>query len=171
VIRPGASRRQIAHTLNAAYGAGLLSEETLCHRLDQLLGARLIDPLGLIGDLHPRSPRGGWRARLVAAAQTAVRTVIRPLPEATGEQPVLLALDWTGDQTELLLGRHRECDVVLGSLGVSRRHAQLRYRDGSWILQDLESTNGTTVNGVRVGRCEIRPGDLLLLGDERLLID
>jgi hypothetical protein len=171
VIGPGASRRQIARTLNAAYGAGLLSEETLGYRLDQLLGGRLIDPFGLVGDLHPRSAGDGWRARLSAAAHTAARTVTRRLAEPSDAQPALLALDWTGAQSELLVGRHRECDVALGSLCVSRRHARLRFRDGSWVLQDLESTNGTTVNGVRVGRCEVRPGDVLVLGDERLLID
>jgi hypothetical protein len=171
VIRPGTSRRHIAHTLNAAYGDGLLSEDTLHHRLDQLLGARVIDPFRLIGDIHPRSSAAGWRTRLAAAARSAVRTVTYPLSAQSGEQPVLLALDWTGGQSELLVGRHQECDVVLGSLRVSRRHAQLRFRDGNWVLQDLESTNGTTVNGVRVGRCTVRPGDLVVLGDERLLID
>ncbi len=84
----------------------------------------------------------------------------------------MLALDWAGGQSELLVGRHHECDVVLlGSTGVSRRHARLIFRDGNWVLQDLKSTNGTTVNGVRVGRCEVRPGDLLELGDARLQID
>jgi pSer/pThr/pTyr-binding forkhead associated (FHA) protein len=61
--------------------------------------------------------------------------------------------------------------VTLADPGVSRRHAHLRFRDGRWILQDLESTNGTTVNGVRVGRCELRPGDVIGVGDTRLLVD
>ena len=45
------------------------------------------------------------------------------------------------------------------------------FRDGSWILQDLESTNGTLLNGVRVGRCRLRPGDRIRLGTEELRID
>jgi FHA domain len=171
VIGPGASRRQIARTLGAAYADGLLSEETLHHRLDQLLGARLIDPFRLVGDLHPRSPGRGWGARLVDAARTALRTVASTRLEPTAKPPVLLALDWTGGQSELLVGRHRDCDVVLLSLAVSRRHARLVFRDGNWVLQDLDSTNGTTVNGVRVGRCELRAGDLVELGDARLQID
>jgi pSer/pThr/pTyr-binding forkhead associated (FHA) protein len=61
--------------------------------------------------------------------------------------------------------------VVLVELSVSRLHARLVFRDGSWILQDLESTNGTIVNGVLVGRCALRPGDRLLLGKARLRID
>jgi predicted component of type VI protein secretion system len=85
--------------------------------------------------------------------------------------PRLLALDWAGGQEELLLGRQLTCDVVLGDLTVSRRHARLVFRDGHWVIQDLGSTNGTRVNGVRVGRCELQPGDDIDLGDERLRID
>jgi pilus assembly protein CpaF len=107
----------------------------------------------------------------VGAARTALRTVTSTRSEATARPPVLLALDWTGGQSELLVGRHHGCDVVLPSLAVSRRHARLVFRDGNWVLQDLDSTNGTTVNGVRVGRCEVRPGDLVELGDARLQID
>jgi pSer/pThr/pTyr-binding forkhead associated (FHA) protein len=70
-----------------------------------------------------------------------------------------------------VLGRDPRCDVVLGDLGVSRRHVRLRFRDGSWVLQDLDSTNGTTVNGTVVGRCELRPGDCLVLGSTQLWID
>jgi len=69
------------------------------------------------------------------------------------------------------LGRHPSCDVVLSSMSVSRRHARLVFRDGRWVLQDLGSTNGTEVNGIDVGRCELRPGDEVILGDERLRID
>jgi predicted component of type VI protein secretion system len=89
----------------------------------------------------------------------------------SGAVPRLLALDWGGGQEELLLGRQLSCDVVLGELTVSRRHARLVFRDGHWVIQDLGSTNGTRVNGVRVGRCELHPGDHIDLGDERLRID
>jgi pilus assembly protein CpaF len=71
----------------------------------------------------------------------------------------------------LLVGRHHACDVVLPESSVSRRHARLVFRDGTWVVQDLESTNGTIVNGVRVGRCALRPGDHLILGDAHLRID
>jgi pilus assembly protein CpaF len=84
---------------------------------------------------------------------------------------VLLALDWTGEQTELLIGRHYSCDVVLADHSVSRKHARVIFRDGGWILQDLDSTNGTTVNGATVGRCALQPGDQLVLGTERLRVD
>jgi predicted component of type VI protein secretion system len=84
---------------------------------------------------------------------------------------VLLALDWGGDCHELLIGRHSSCDLVVSDPSVSRRHARLVFRDHGWILQDLDSTNGTRVNGVRVGRSELRPGDRLAIGEARLTID
>jgi len=85
--------------------------------------------------------------------------------------PALLALDWFGGPQALVLGRSSRCDVVLADLSVSRRHARLWFRDGKWLLQDLASTNGTFVNGRLVGRCELRPGDLVVVGQVRLRID
>jgi FHA domain len=157
VLRPGASRKRIARTLNAGYAGGLLSEDTFVRRLDQLLGARVVDPPGLIGDLNFRGARRR-RANLVDTVAAAVRRVRTSSAEASGASPLLLALDWSGGQRELILGRHHRCDVVLSDPAVSRLHARLLFRDGSWVLQDLQSTNGTTVNGVPVGRCQLRPG-------------
>jgi pSer/pThr/pTyr-binding forkhead associated (FHA) protein len=54
---------------------------------------------------------------------------------------------------------------------VSRRRARLVFRDGTWIIQDLDSTNGTAVNGGCVGRCQLRPGDHLRLGLQAIDID
>jgi hypothetical protein len=170
MVRPGASRRQIARTLQAAYADGLLSEDTFVQRLDRVLQDRLIDPLRLIGDLSLRTSAGGLRSRLTAAMNTLIGRFGDPDGRSHSDW-TLLALDWQGEREELLLGRLHTCDLSLSDLSVSRRHARLVFRDGRWILQDLDSTNGTTVNGLRVGRCELRPGDRVMLGDHRLLID
>jgi hypothetical protein len=166
VLRAGASRRRIARTLNAAYADGLLSADTFTYRLDQLMAGRVIDPRRLVGDLNLRERGPGRLARLRGALTLRLREDV----ERTRET-VLLALDWDAASGELLIGRHHDCDVVLGDSSVSRRHARAVFRDGSWILHDLGSTNGTLVNGVRVGRCELRPGDQLELGTARLRID
>jgi FHA domain len=170
VLGYGASRRRIARTLNAAYANGLLSEETFTYRVDQLFGNRLVDPGRLIGDLSFRRA-AGWRARLAATLSALRRSLARSAEAARSSDEVLLALDWTGATTELLVGRHHRCDVVLDDPTVSRRHARLVFRDGTWVLQDLESTNGTVVNGTLVGRCALRPGDQLLVGCAQLRID
>jgi FHA domain-containing protein/uncharacterized protein DUF1707 len=169
VLGHGASRRQIARVLNAAYADGLLSEDTFTQRLDQALGARLVDPVRLIGDLTVRAPQS-WRARLNRTLNGVSALLTAPGSKRV-RRDFLLALDWSGGQRELIVGRHRSCDVVLSDPSVSRRHARLVFRDGSWVLQDLESTNGTLVNGEPVGRCALRPGDRLALGDQQLRID
>ena len=168
---PGSSRQRLARTLNAAYADGLLSERTLSHRLDLLFRSRLIDPVGLVGDLTRRSTRSAWRAAIVDALTGLGRRLRTVAGLARPEDPRLLALDWSGAQDELVLGRHPSCDVVLDDPFVSRVHARLRFHDGVWTIRDLESSNGTKVNGVRVGRCALRPGDRLALGSERVLVD
>jgi len=63
------------------------------------------------------------------------------------------------------LGRSRHCDVVLNDPNVSRQHAELRPRGGSWVLTDLGSTNGSRINGHQVEHSEVvRPGDEIELG-------
>ncbi len=61
MLNPGEFRRQISIELNAAYGDGLLSEQTLAHRLDLVLSGRLLDPERLIGDLSLRASRRSLR--------------------------------------------------------------------------------------------------------------
>jgi FHA domain len=155
----------------AAYADGLLSEETFARRLDQVFGDRLIDPWRLIGDLSLRSAPRRWRVKLRDAVTAAAATLRFSRPETVEEHVVLLALDWNGSQSELLLGRSRDCDVVLESSAVSRRHARLLFRDGQWVLCDLGSKNGTTVNGVGVGRCRLRPGDRVMFADTLVRVD
>jgi hypothetical protein len=170
VVRPGAARQELVKALNAAYGAGLLSEQTLSHRLDVVLSSRLIDPVRLVGDIRRRMIRRDLASRLRHRLAKALSD-LGIERAARFQQPTLLALDWGGSQDELLLGRHLSCDVVFLSLNVSRRHARLVFRDGAWILQDLGSTNGTRVNGERVGRWKLQPGDHLVLADQHLRID
>jgi pSer/pThr/pTyr-binding forkhead associated (FHA) protein len=71
----------------------------------------------------------------------------------------------------MLVGRGSHCDLVIDNSTVSRHHAHLFFREGRWILVDLESTNGTHVNGARVQRTELLAGDILDLGGERLRVD
>jgi hypothetical protein len=170
MLPPGAARRRIERTLNAAYGDGLLSRHTLVQRLDLLFGSELVDPAGLVGDLTLRRPRRAlsekWERMRVALMRALTLADRRPVAPAT-----LLALDWSGARDELLVGRHDACDVVVGHLSVSRRHARLTFCDGHWVLRDLDSTNGTRVNGRRVVRCRLEAGDRLSLGSADLLVD
>src|SRR5881296_1936384 len=59
----------------------------------------------------------------------------------------------------LLLGRDQQNDVVLDDPRVSRKHAEIRLRLGRYTLYDLQSTNGTYVNGRRVAEVVLNDGD------------
>ncbi len=68
------------------------------------------------------------------------------------------------DQPVYTLGRRLDCDVVLSDPRVSRRHVQLRWRFGRYILYDLGSTGGTMLNGHPVIEAVLEPGDVFSLG-------
>ena len=57
---------------------------------------------------------------------------------------------------KVVLGRSKECDIQVEDANVSRRHAELRREGSSWWLVDLDSTNGTELNGRRVAAGEAR---------------
>lgn len=68
-----------------------------------------------------------------------------------------------------VIGRSRECDVVLADANASRRHAEVRRRGASWTVADLGSTNGVRLNGrVIAGEERLQPGDLIAVGTSEL---
>jgi len=70
------------------------------------------------------------------------------------------AITLTGDVT--LVGRKRDlCDLIVDRSSVSKIHCILVKTDGLLFVRDLGSTNGTRVNGQRVTRGALLPGDLL----------
>ena len=70
-----------------------------------------------------------------------------------------------------VIGRSRECDLVLDDPNVSRRHAELRREDGGWAVVDLGSTNGIKLNGKRSRGGRLNPGDEITLGISRLTFE
>ena len=100
------------------------------------------------GARRVESPRQATRALLVGEDK---RTVV------------------TGDP--FVIGRSRECDLVLDDPNVSRRHAELRREDGGWAVHDLGSTNGIKLNGRRSRGGRLSPGDEITLGLSRLTFE
>lgn len=70
-----------------------------------------------------------------------------------------------------VIGRSRDCDIVIADPNVSRRHAEIRLVGQDWIVSDLGSTNGVEVDGRRVGRHVLRDGDELMLGTARIRVE
>jgi pSer/pThr/pTyr-binding forkhead associated (FHA) protein len=65
----------------------------------------------------------------------------------------------------VVIGRLPDSDFVIDDRTVSRHHATIRREGELWVLVDLDSTNGTRVNGVRIdGRAVVKPGDEIGFG-------
>ena len=66
----------------------------------------------------------------------------------------------------VVLGRSRDCDLILPDVLLSRRHAELVRSEQGWLLRDLGSLNGTRLNGARVERdAPLRDGDMVEVAD------
>jgi pSer/pThr/pTyr-binding forkhead associated (FHA) protein len=93
-----------------------------------------------------------------------------PTPAATvAFQPLRLRLHPGGHALDLtspdmVLGRHSDADLRLPLPDVSRRHCRFVFSDAGWELVDLGSLNGVYVNGARVGRTLLYPGDQIRIG-------
>src|SRR5688572_25640167 len=72
------------------------------------------------------------------------------------------------DKDVMSIGRSRDNDIVVENLSVSRNHARIRRQAGKYILTDLNSANGTYVNGVRVSKTEIVNDDVIAIGKHKL---
>lgn len=66
------------------------------------------------------------------------------------------------------IGSAAENDVQLEDASVSRFHARISQTPGGWLLEDLESTNGTLVDGLRIKQVYLRPGIQIALGQSTL---
>jgi Ca-activated chloride channel family protein len=107
-------------------------------------------------DMEPEPAVGGAAAPSVQAATDAPRLHIR---DAGPERDVMLTTE------PLTLGRQVDNDVVLKDAHVSRHHARIVFEDGQYWIEDLNSANGTVLNGLsRVQRQRLASGDTLTIG-------
>ena len=91
-----------------------------------------------------------------AASPAGAATLV--VHEDGKERPVAL------NQEVVTIGRLPDCEVVLKDKGASRRHAQIKLKDGTATLTDLGSTNGTRLNGQIVQSRALEDGDRITIG-------
>ena len=75
------------------------------------------------------------------------------------------------DELPANLGRHPRSSVVVDHPGVSREHARLFEREGAILIADLNSSNGTFLNGEKVSRAALKAGDEIRLGKAVLSVE
>ena len=192
-----ADRDQVVARLRDEYVAGRLSQDTFLHRVDLVLERRRRAELPpVLADLpaRPASPAGPAArglARVPALGRPAARRVRRPAasaprrgrpPTASGPRPPAWRPPRRRAAAAAAVPAQRRaassasagtpaCDLAIADLTVSRRHAQLERTADGWLLTDLESTNGTRVNGWRVRgqTVPVSPGDRVMFGDQEVV--
>ena len=95
-------------------------------------------------------------------------------PAELGVEPETVTLDVDGtqhaiDKRSVVIGRSKDCDIRLADPNVSRRHAEVRQEGAAYWLLDLDSTNGTTVNGRRQQRAKLEATDRITVGSTDLV--
>ncbi len=123
-----------------------------------VLVLRILLTLGLYAFL-------GWTLWIIwqDIKQTGLRVVARKIPairlevRTRNRAPALRSFS----QAEVTLGRDPSCDLQLEDETVSVRHARLSYHHGQWWVEDLDSTNGTSLNKEKLSTAAV-----LMTGDE-----
>jgi EAL domain-containing protein (putative c-di-GMP-specific phosphodiesterase class I) len=98
------------------------------------------------------------RTNLLPEAAASLGWLERDVPGKAPERIELEPLPFT-------IGRNETCDHQIASSRVSREHAEIAREKGALWLRDLQSTNGTFVNGERVERHRLVDGDLVVIAD------
>jgi len=133
---------------------------------------RLISELrAVLGD----TPRDSHVIRTVYKAGYAFCADVTCLPPARSS-PATMEVLWMKQSLPLtdgehIAGRDAECSLVIDGTTVSRRHARITIAHGAATIEDLDSTNGTYVNGTRISApTRLTPGDEFALGSEVLRV-
>lgn len=129
---------------------------------------RLVSELrSAIGD----TPRGSRVIRTAYKTGYAFCADVTGIASA-GAAPATMELAWKGQVLALtdgehLAGRDSDCALVVDADTVSRRHARITVAAGAATIEDLGSTNGTHLKGIRISApTRLEPGDELALGSE-----
>ena len=165
IVQTGRAERAIATDISAP---SLKKAERLAEELGltDLVETRVGDGLDPVAD--------GEADVVVLAGMggaAAVGGMAQNMVGGAGQEPRAELVDVvSGDHFELIaprcvVGRERaSADIVLRDPNVSRRHAELTLNGTSWTIEDLNSTNGISVNNRRVTRWPLHNGDLVTFG-------
>ncbi len=153
--------RRRAYTLAARPRVAILADDTL-RPGDIEVEARYSD-LGSGPNLD--SAHEVSRTRVFAAPIVRAPHATLAVQEPGGRARTIIA-----DGGPLTIGRTPDNALVLVDSRASRRHARLQAREGVLVLTDLDSTNGTRVNGARIREVVVGEGDVVEIGASTITV-
>jgi len=74
-------------------------------------------------------------------------------------------------EEDVVIGRILDCEIQLSIDNISRRHALISFRNEEYQIEDLGSTNGTYVNGIKVEKCVLRNHDQIEIGGVKIIFN
>jgi hypothetical protein len=112
---------------------------------------------------------GPWRPTY-QARDTLAHAGEHHSPPHGAAEALAIALDPATRRPYVSLGRGPDNDIVVDDATLSRQHLLLTHEDGGWTVRDAGSTNGTTVDGARLGPdpVALQNGTRLVAGSVRL---
>jgi Inner membrane component of T3SS, cytoplasmic domain len=131
-----------------------------------------IDEVGRDPRKDPRPAPARDQTSETTAASVATATPARP----NAPSLVFVSGTHTGQSipllpTTLTIGREHDNNIEIKDAEVARYHARILHERGSYVVEDLESTTGTWVNGKRARRAVLNHGDVIKVGQTELAID
>jgi serine/threonine protein kinase len=115
------------------------------------------------GATAPRSTDTMERPQAAATTMQADWTSVRLVSVSTGKRVRL-------SQAQVVVGRGSDCDLILRASDISKRHCVITVSEDEVLVEDLNSANGTYVNGKAIKRARLQHGDRLRVADHEFLV-
>ncbi len=111
---------------------------------------------------------GNIELDVIDPQSTQYKSAIGMSPSTTSEWKIKSTASWMENKTfpiegKTTLGREASCDISIPVEHLSRRHVELNVKGGKLIVKDLNSSNGTFLNGQRITEIYAKPGDKIKL--------
>jgi pSer/pThr/pTyr-binding forkhead associated (FHA) protein len=154
---------------------------TFATELGDLIGSIAGAPV----QVHLTEDPGSTRDGALVATLNDVETSQKPASGVASLSPTDAELSRSENQVlELMLadrrhpicesvtiGRSSSCDISVDDSEISRRHAEVTNHEGTLVVRDLDSTNGTKVNGRTIGApTALTAGDVILIGNTEISV-
>lgn len=116
------------------------------------------------------APQPAAQPQAPAPQPAAKKAPVAPAPKPAAP-PSLFVVNGAGEMTKIdkdsfLIGRSRNCDLVIPSSKVSRQHCSVSRESGEYFIEDLGSPNGVWRDGVKITKEKIKDGDEFMISDE-----